>query len=148
MKVLLLEDVKGHGKKNDIVKVSDGYAKNFLIPRKLALEATPAVMHEVEMRHEEEKRREAEERREAEKTAELLGGKIIKLSLKKSADGKVFGSITSKDICDALEAQHKIKIEKHKLMLTEPIKSFGTFEVKVKIYGDVTGTLNVLITEK
>ncbi|MCD7776414.1 MAG: 50S ribosomal protein L9 [Firmicutes bacterium] len=148
MKVLLLADVKGHGKKDDIVNVSDGYARNYLIPRKLAAEATPAVMREVEERRAEKQRLIAEERKAAEATAEKLGGLLVKLSLKRGADGKIFGSVTAKDVCDALASQHSITLEKHKLVMPDPIKSFGTFDIKVKIYGDITGTLHVLVAEK
>lgn len=148
MQVILLKDVKGQGKKDEIIKVSDGYARNFLLPRKLALEVTPAVLKDLEERQAERKRILAEEKAAAEAVASSLEGVLVKLSLNSGADGKVYGSVTAKDICEALASQHKIEIEKHRIVLSDPIKSFGTFAVKVKLHAEVTGTLNVLVAEK
>lgn len=148
MKVILLTDVRAQGKKDDIINVSDGYAKNYLIPRKLALEVTPAVLKDLEERRAEKARIAAEELAAAKAQAEKLEGVIVKLTLNTGADGKIYGSVTAKDVCDALKAQHKIEIDKHRFALSDPIKSFGTFAVKVKLHADVVGTLNVLVTEK
>lgn len=148
MKVILLTDVRAQGKKDDIINVSDGYAKNYLIPRKLALEVTPAVLKDLEERRAEKARIAAEELAAAKAQAEKLEGVLVKLALNTGADGKIYGSVTAKDVCDALKAQHKIEIDKHRFQLSDPIKSFGTFTVKVKLHADVTGSLNVLVTEK
>lgn len=148
MKVILLTDVRGQGKKDDIIKVSDGYARNFLLPRKLALEVTPEVLRDLEARQAEKRRIAAEELAAAKAVATQLEGVLVKLSLNAGADGKIYGSVTAKDICDALKAQHKIDIDKHRFGLSDPIKSFGTFAVKVKLHAEVVGTLNVLVTEK
>ncbi len=147
MKVILLTDVRAQGKKDDIINVSDGYAKNYLIPRKLALEVTPAVLKDLEARKAEKARIAAEELAAAKAQAGMLEGVLVKLSLNAGADGKIYGSVTAKDICEALKAQHKIEIEKHRI-IADPIKSFGTFAVKVKLHAEVSGTLNVLVAEK
>lgn len=148
MKVLLLADVKGQGKKDEIKNVSDGYARNFLLPRKLAVEVTPAVLADLEARRAEKRRIEAEDRARAEETAKTLEALLVKVTLNSGADGKIYGSVTAKDICDALAAQHKIELDKYRLVLPEPIKSFGTFALKVKLHADVQGTLNVLVAGK
>ena len=148
MKVLLLADVKGQGKKDEIKNVSDGYARNYLLPRKLAVEVTPAVLADLEARRAEKRRIEAEERAHAEATAKSLEAVLVKLSLNSSPDGKIYGSVTAKDICEALAEQHKIELDKYRVILPEPIKSFGTFSVKIKLHADVQGTLNVLVAEK
>lgn len=148
MQVILLKDVKGQGKKDDIIKVSDGYARNFLLPRKLALEVTPAVLKDLEERQAERRRILAEEKAAAEAVAKSLEGVLVKLSLNSGADGKIYGSVTAKDICEALSAQAGIEIEKHRLVLSDPIKNFGTFEVNIKLHAEVIGKLNVLVTGK
>lgn len=148
MKVILLKDVKGQGKKDEILNVSDGYARNFLLPRKLALEVTPAVLKDLEARQAERKRILAEEKAAAQAVANSLQGVLVKLSLNSGADGKVYGSVTAKDIAEALAAQYKIEIEKHRIVLSDPIKSFGTFEINVKLHAEVIGKLNVLVAEK
>lgn len=148
MKVLLLTDVKGQGKKDEVKNVSDGYARNYLLPRKLAVELTPAVLADLEARRAEKLRLEAEERARAEELAKSLESLLIKVTLNSGADGKIYGSVTARDICDALFSQHKIEIDKYRVILPEPIKSFGTFAVKVKLHADVQGTLNVLVTGK
>ena len=148
MKVLLLTDVKGQGKKDEIKNVSDGYARNFLLPRKLAVEVTPAVLAELEARRAEKKRIEAEELAAAEAVARSLDPLLVKVTLNSGADGKIYGSVTARDICDALAAQHKIEIDKYRVILPEPIKNFGTFEIKVKLHPEVQGTLHVLVAGK
>ncbi len=147
MQVILLKDVKGQGKKDDIIKVSDGYARNFLLPRKLALEVTPAVLADLEARRAEQKRILAEEKAAAKAVADSLEGKLVKLHLNSGADGKIYGSVSAKDIADALLAQTGIEIEKHRIV-TDPIKSFGTFTVNVKLHAEVIGKLNVLVADK
>lgn len=148
MKVLLLTDVKGQGKKDEIKNVSDGYARNFLLPRKLAVEVTPAVLAELEARRAEKKRIEAEELAAAQAVAKSLDPLLVKVTLNSGADGKIYGSVTARDICDALAAQHKIEIDKYRVILPEPIKNFGTFDIKVKLHPEVQGTLHVLVAGK
>ncbi len=148
MKVLLLTDVKGQGKKDEIKNVSDGYARNFLLPRKLAVELTPAVLADLEARRAEKLRLEAEEKARAEALAKSLESVLVKVTLNSGSDGKIYGSVTARDICEALMAQTGIEIDKYRFILPEPIKSFGTFGVKVKLHADVQGTLNVLVAGK
>ena len=147
MKVLLLKDVKGQGKKDEMKNVSDGYALNYLLPRKLAVEVTPAVLADIERRRAEKLRLEAEEKARAEETAKSFEAMLVKLTLR-SDGGRVFGSVTAKDICEALSSQYGVELDKYRILLTEPIKSYGTFAVKVKLHAEVTGTLNVLVSEK
>lgn len=147
MKVLLLKDVKGQGKKDEMKNVSDGYALNYLLPRKLAVEVTPAVLADIERRRAEKLRLEAEEKARAEATAKSFEAILVKLTLH-SDGGRVFGSVTAKDICEALSSQYGVELDKYRISLTEPIKSYGTFAVKVKLHAEVTGTLNVLVSEK
>ena len=147
MKVLLLKDVKGQGKKDEMKNVSDGYALNYLLPRKLAVEVTPAVLADIERRRAEKLRLEAEEQARAEATAKSFEAMLVKLTLR-SDGGRVFGSVTAKDICEALSSQYGVELDKYRISLTEPIKSYGTFAVKVKLHAEVTGTLNVLVSEK
>lgn len=148
MKVLLLTDVKGQGKKDEIKNVSDGYARNYLLPRKLAVEVTPAVLADLEARRAEKLRLEAEEKARAEATAKSFEGILLKLTLNGTQDGKIYGSVTAKDICEALASQYGIELDKYRVILPEPIKNYGTFAVKVKLHAEVQGTLNVLVTGK
>ncbi len=148
MKVLLLADVKGQGKKDAIVNVSDGYARNFLFPKKLAVPADAKTMNEVKNKEEAKKFHEEQERKAALEIKSRFEGIVVKLYATAGSDGKFFGSVTSKEISEALEAQHGISIDKRKINLTDAIKSFGTYTVDVKLYTEITGKLNVLIANK
>ena len=148
MKVLLLADVKGQGKKDTIVNVSDGYARNFLFPKKLAVAADAKTMNEVKNKEEAKKFHEEQERKAALELKTRFEGIVVKLYATAGSDGKFFGSVTSKEISEALEAQHKISIDKRKINLSEPLKAFGTFTVDVKLYPEIIGKLNVLIANK
>ncbi len=148
MKVLLLADVKGQGKRDEIKNVSDGYARNYLLPRKLAVELTPAVQAELDARRAEKLRLEAEEKARAEALAKTLEPLLVRVTLNSGADGKIYGSVTAKDICEALASQHGIEIDKYRVILPEPIKSFGNVAVKVKLHAEVVGTVNVLVSGK
>jgi len=148
MKVLLLADVKGQGKKDTIVDVSDGYARNFLFPKKLAVVADAKTMNEVKNKEEAKKFHEEQERKAALEIKERFEGIVVKLYATAGSDGKFFGSVTSKEISEALEAQHKISIDKRKINLADSIKSFGTYTVDVKLYPEIIGKLNVLIANK
>lgn len=148
MKVILKADIKGVGKKDEIINVSDGYARNFLFPKKLAVEATEGNVRVLE----EQKAKEAEKKREEIKKAQELAKKISELTVnvyvKVGDNGKIFGSVTSKDIADALKSQHNIDIDKKKFDLGEAIKIAGVYTVDVKVYPEVTAKLKVSISQK
>ena len=147
MKVILLCDVKGQGKKDQIVEVSDGYARNFLFPKKLAIAADNKVLSEAKNREESKQFRLKEEKAAAVALAEKLGTLTVKISAPSGADGRLYGSVTTKDISDELAKQHKITVDKRKLSLSENIKTYGTYNVDVKVYPEVTATLKVTVTE-
>ena len=148
MKVILLADVKGQGKKNDVIEVSDGYGKNFLIPRKLAKAADAQSLNDVKTKEEARVYRIETERKEAKALAEKLKSLQVKIPASSGADGRLYGTITTKDISEALAAQHGITIDKKKLVLSEPIKTYGKFEVDAKLYTEVVGKVYVLVCEK
>ena len=142
MKVILLEDVKGSGKAGQVVKVSDGYARNMLIPRGLALEATPANLKQHEKKKEAQEKKFREDKAKAQEMAEKLLKEGIEIKTKAGANGKVFGSITSKDIADALQALG-YDIDKKKILLDAPIKTTGVTEVMIKLFTEVTGKVKI-----
>ena len=146
MKVILLCDVKGQGKKQDIVNVSDGYARNFLFPKKLAMEATPGAAREVERKQAAERARETERRLAAEKKAASLRGKVINVTAKCGAQGRLYGSVTGAEIAEALKAQHGVDIDKRKIDLSEPIRTVGETEVIVKLYTEISAKMTVRVT--
>jgi large subunit ribosomal protein L9 len=148
MKVLLLADVKGQGKKDQIVEVSDGYARNFLFPKKLAVVADNKVMSEAKSKEESKQFRLKEEKAAAKELAEKIGKLTVKISATAGADGRLYGSITAKDIAEALEAQHGIVIDRRKLQLGDAIRAFGTYEVDAKLYTEVVGKVNVVVCKK
>ena len=148
MKVILQQDVKGQGKKGQMVEVSDGYGRNFLLPRKLAVEATAENVNTMKMQDKAKAARLAEEKAAAEAAAQQLKGCQVKIRAKAGQGGRLFGSITSREISDELKAQHGIDVNKSKIVLSDPIKSFGTFEVKCKLGSEVTGTIYVLVAEE
>ena len=148
MKVIFLKDVKGQGKKDQVVEVSDGYAKNFLIPRKLAKPADAQSLNDVKVKAEAKQYRIETERKEAQALVEKLKTLVVKVPAASGADGRLYGSITTKDIAERLEADHGIVIDKRKLVLNENIKTYGKFEVEAKLYTEVTGKVYVLVCEK
>ncbi len=147
MKVLLLADVKGQGKKDQIVEVSDGYARNFLFPKKLAVVADAKVMSETKSKEEAKQFKLKEEKAAAKALADKLSSLTVKICATSGGDGRLYGSITSKDISEQLKAQHKIDIDKRKLVLSENIKSYGTYEVEVKVYPEISAKLKVTVSE-
>ena len=147
MKVILQQDVKGQGKKGQMVEVSEGYARNFLLPRKLAVEATAENVNTMKMQDKARQARLAEEKAQAEAAAERLKGCQVKIRAKAGQGGRLFGSITSREISDELKAQYDIDVNKSKIVLADPIKSFGAFEVKCKLGSEVSGVINVLVIE-
>lgn len=146
MKVILLQDVKGLGKKGELVNTSDGYARNFLIPRKIASEADSQAMSELNNREAAEKHRIKTETAQAKENAKLLEGKTIKLTAKAGSNGKLFGSVTSKDVAAAISSAFNIEIDKKKVIV-EDIKSFGTYPVEVKLYSGISTFLYVNVGE-
>ena len=148
MKVILLTDVKGKGKKGQMIEVSDGYARNFLIPRKLAVLATADAMNTMMLQEKAKKAEEARQKAEAEAIAEKLKSAQVKVTARAGANGKLFGAVTSKEVSDALMAQHKIELAKQKIVLDEPIKSFGTYQLKAKLGHEVSGTIHVIVVEE
>ena len=148
MKVILQQDVRGQGKKGQLVEVSEGYARNFLLPRKLAIAATTDAINTMNLK---EKARKAEEARvmaEAEGVAEKLKECMVKLTARAGSGGKLFGAVTTKEISDGLKAQYDIDIPKQKLVLDEPIKAFGSYQVKAKLGFEVNGTVYVSVFEE
>ncbi len=148
MKVILLADVKGQGKKNQVIDVSDGYAKNFLIPRKLAKVADSQSLNDVRLKEEAKRFHIETERKEAQALAEQLKTFEVKVTASSGADGRLYGSITSKDIVEKLQADRGITIDKRKLVMNDPIKTYGKYEIEVKLYPEVVGKINVLVCEK
>ena len=147
MKVILLMDVKGSGKKDEIINVSDGYARNFLFPKKLAVEATADNINTMKLQEKAKQAQIAKEKAEAKENAEKLKECTVKISAKAGNNGKLFGAVTSKEISDALAAQFNIDIEKNKIVQAEPIKTYGSFEVKVKLGHEISTTLKVMVVE-
>ena len=148
MKVILLADVKGQGKKNDVIDVSDGYGKNFLIPRKLAKVADAQSLNDVKVKEAAKAYRIETEKKEAQALAEKLKTFVVKVPASSGADGRLYGSITTKDIAERLQADHGIVIDKRKMVLNDPIKAYGKYEVEVKLYTEISGKINVLVCEK
>lgn len=148
MKVILNQDVKGQGKKGQLVEVSDGYARNFLLPRKLAKEATNDNINIMKGKADSEQHRKQVELEAAQADAAKINEVVVKLSAKAGENGKLFGSITSKDVAEALKMQHHIKIDKKKLVMPDGIKLLGTTVVDVKVYTGITAKLKVQVTEQ
>ena len=147
MKVILQQDVKGQGKKGQMVEVSDGYARNFLLPKKLAVTATAENMNTMKQQAKARAAQEAAEKAEAEEISVKLQGILVKIAAKAGEGGRLFGAVTSKEISDALNEQFGLNIAKSKLALDEPIKSCGSYQIKAKLGYEITGTVNVLVTE-
>ncbi len=147
MKVILQQDVKGQGKKGQMIDVAEGYARNFLLPRKLAVLATTDAMNTMKLQEKAKRAEEARQKAEAEAIAEKLKSVQVKVTARAGANGKLFGAVTTKEVSDALLAQHKIELAKQKIVLDEPIKSFGGYQLKAKLGHEVTGTIQLLVVE-
>ena len=147
MKVILLEDVKSLGKKGEIVTVNDGYARNFILPKKLGLEATGKNLNDLKLQRAHEEKRAKELLEAAQESARSLEGKAVVIKMKAGEGGKLFGSVSSKEIAAAYKEQHGLEIDKKKIQLSDPIRAFGSFEVPVKLHPQVTGTLKVNVQE-
>lgn len=147
MKVILLQDVKSLGKKDDVVEVSDGYAKNFIIKNKLGVEATSKNLNDLKLKKANNEKVAAENLAEAKEYAKLIETKTVVVKLKAGEGGKTFGSVSSKEISSEAKSQFDLDIDKKKIVLNEAIKTFGTFEVPVKLHPQVTATLKVKVEE-
>ena len=147
MEVVLLEDVKALGKKGQIVKVNDGYARNFILPKKLGIVATSKNLNDLKLQKANADKIAAEQLQAAKDLAADLAEKSITLSIKAGEGGKAFGSVSSKEITKAIQDQLGMEIDKKKLVLPEPLKTFGTHEVPIKLHRDVTGKLAVKVVE-
>ncbi|CDC62537.1 50S ribosomal protein L9 [Clostridium sp. CAG:448] len=147
MKVLLLKDVKSQGKQGEIIDVSDGYAVNFLIPKKLAVRANNAIMSEVRSKEEARLHKIETEKAEARVLAAKLESTIVKLHAASGSDDKLYGSITNKDVAETLEKDYGIVIDKRRITLNEPIRSYGTYTLDVKLYPEISGTIHLVVTK-
>ncbi len=147
MEVILLEDVKALGKKGQIVKVNDGYARNFILKKKLGLEATPKNLNDLKLQKASEEKIAAEKLAEAQKLSDILKEQSITVSIKAGQGGRAFGSVSSKEIAQEITTQLGHDIDKKKIVLPEPIKTFGSHEVSIKLHKDVTATLIVKVIE-
>ena len=147
MKVILQQDVRGQGKKGQLVEISDGYARNFLLPRKLAVPATAENINTMKLQEKARQAQMAAEKAEAQALAEKLQGIQVKLAAKAGEGGRLFGAVTSKEIAEALSAQFGLNITKTKLVLDEPIKACGGYQIKAKLGYEVVGTVSVMVTE-
>ena len=148
MKVILQQDVKGQGKKGQMVEVAEGYARNFLLPRKIAVPATADAINTMNLKEKAKKAEEARQKALAEETAEKLKECMVKLTARAGGNGKLFGAVTGKEISEELQKQFGIDIPKQKLVLEEPIKSFGSYEVKARLGYEVTATVYVSVFEE
>ena len=147
MKVILLQDVKSQGKKGDLINVSDGYARNFLFPRGLAAEADAKAMNEIRTKEEARQHKIELEKASARETAQKLSSVVVMLKSQAGADGKLYGSITAKDIAEALEREHGIAIDKRKIQLDGTIKAFGTYMLDVKLYPEISGKIHLVVSD-
>lgn len=147
MKVIFNVDVRGQGKKGEMKEVSDGYARNYLLPRNLAVEANRDNMNALALREKAKKAQEARERAAAAENAARLKDVVVTVRARAGANGKLFGAVTSQEICDALKEQHGLEIEKNKLVQSEPIKAYGSYSVKCKFGYGIDGTVNLLVVE-
>ena len=148
MKVIFLTDVRGQGKKDEMKEVSDGYARNYLLPRKLAVEATSDTLNAMKLKEKAKAAQIAKEKALAQENAKKLESIVVKVSAKAGTGGRLFGSVTSKEISDALLKQFDISIDKKDIVQSEPIKNFGSYSVKCKLGHEINGTINVVVTEE
>ena len=148
MKVILQQDVRGQGKKGQMIEVAEGYARNYLLPRKLAMPATADAVNTMKLREKAKKAEDARLKAEAEAIVEKLKNSPVKVTARAGANGKLFGAVTSKEVSDALQAQHGIELAKQKIVLDEPIKAYGSYELKAKLGYEVSGTVYVMVVEE
>ena len=147
MKVILQQDVKGQGKKGQLVDVSDGYARNFLLPKKLAVIATAENLNTMKQQEKARKAQQAAEKAEAEALSKKLESLTVKVAAKAGEGGRLFGAVTAQEISECLAQQHGLNIAKTKLVLDEPIKACGGYKIKAKLGYEIVGTVNVMVVE-
>ena len=145
MKVILLKDIKGTGKKDQILEVSDGFGRNYLLPRKLAVEATSEALNSIEKSKSAAKHREDVKKNDAEQAARDLKGKTVTVKVRAGENGRLYGSITTQEIADALKAQHGVEIDKRKIDLDEKVTSVGQTTITLKMYAGVSTKMNLII---
>ncbi len=145
MKVILLTDVKGHGKKDQVVVVSDGFARNFLFPQKKAIAADAKAQNDLKGKAEARQFRHDEERRAAEETAKRLSGVTVRIKASSGADGRLYGAVTAKEIATELAASAGITVDKRKIQLDAPIKAYGSYRIEVRLFEDVSGSFTVSV---
>lgn len=147
MKVIFNVDVKGQGKKGELKEVSEGYGRNYLLPRKLAVEATPDNLNALRLKEKAKAAAIAAEKEKAMENAKALESVVVKIPARAGAGGKLFGAVTSQEISEALKTQFGIEIEKQKIVQADPIKTFGSYEVKCKFGYEINGVIHVMVTE-
>ena len=147
MKVILLENIKGVGKKDEVINASDGYARNFLFPKKLAVEANVENMSKLKNKQDSAQHKRDVEKEKAEEIAKKFKDIIVKIKVKAGDNGRIFGGVTSKEISECLKEQFKLDVDKKKIVLNETIKNLGTFNVSVKLFEGVVGNLKVSVIE-
>ena len=148
MKVILLEDVKALGKKGDIVNVSDGYARNAILPKKLGVEATSKNLNDLKLQNQHADKVAAENLEHAKELAEFVAEKKVVVKIKAGEGGKIFGSVSTKEIAQAAKEQTGLELDKKKMVLSDPIKALGTYEIPVKLHPKVTAKLSVQVVEE
>ena len=146
MKVMLLADVKGQGKKDEIINVSDGYARNFLLPRKLAVIADAKAIGDAKAKEESKKHKIEVEKAAAKELSARLDEVQIKIARSAGADEKLYGSVTSTDVAEAMLEQHGIELDRRKIQMDGAIKTFGAFDLEVRLYPEITGTVHLVVT--
>lgn len=147
MKVILLQDIKNVGKKDEIINSSDGYARNYLFPKKLAVEATKDNLNQLKARQETAKRKKEQEKEEAKQLAEKLKKITLSIQVKAGENGKIFGGVTAKEIAENLKEQQNIEIDKKKIMVKESIKALGNYSVEIKLYEGISANLAVSVRD-
>lgn len=148
MKVILQQDVRGQGKKGQLIEASEGYARNYLLPRKLAIVATPDAINTMNLKEKARRAEEARQRAEAAEIAAKLKECTVKLTAKAGTGGRLFGAVTSKEISEGLMQQYGMDVPKQKLVVEDPIKAFGTYQVKAKLGFEISGTVTVTVSEE
>ena len=147
MKIILLQDEKKLGKKGDIIEASEGYARNYILPKKIGVEANAKNMNDLRLQKANEEKKAQEQLNEAQTLAQVLSQKTVEVKIKAGEGGRTFGSVSSKEIAAAYKEQHNIEIDKKKIVLPDSLKSFGSYEVAVKLHPKVTAKLLVKVTE-
>ncbi|MBP3708220.1 MAG: 50S ribosomal protein L9 [Clostridia bacterium] len=148
MKVILLDNIKGVGKKDEVINASDGYARNFLFPKKLAVEANNENMNKLKAKKQSEQYKKDVDKENAQKIAKQLDDITLTIAVKAGENGKIFGGVTSKEISEELNKQYKIEVDKKKIVLNENIKNIGSFDINIKLYEGVTGKLKIKVVSK